>query len=195
MKCPTCGNEIPNDSLVCPTCGGVIDKPEAQSARVFIKPDITTIIILALATLTFIFGYLPLVVFVLDMGITSVSESFSILANGYANYASSAPLVIAKIFMLFSIFIFPVFVASKLLNLNKLLKLSLSGSNTISKWAPVVYYGLYAVALLFTLIGVLAVQNFHLAVCWYFALVFSAAGFVVAFMPNLVKNIVGRLQK
>lgn len=194
MFCPKCGTELPDGSQFCPACGAQLGAQAPQQAApqqgaagsnasgAFKVPDAFKLILLAWTTLVFIFGFLPLFGYSYSGFGYSASESFSILHSHM--FDANVLLGFAKIFMIIDIIIFVVYVVSQFIDFNQFLKLPFN----VAEKSPLIYYCVYAVSMLFTLIGSIIEEGFHPAACWYIAVVLCACGFFLILKPDLVKS-------
>lgn len=193
MFCPKCGAQIPDGSAFCGSCGEKFntqpqDQPKAQAPVQLKMPPLATTIKFGVAILAFIFGFLPWFKYSFDYFGVSASESFSVFTSGM--FELSALLGLAKILMIISIIVFIIFIASQFIDFNKFVQLPFS----VKEKAPVAYYVVYAVALIFTLIGCFTCATGGFggvspAACWYISLVICAAGLAITFKPALLDNI------
>ena len=198
MFCPKCGIELPDGSQFCPACGAQLGAqapaPQAApqqvqtaaggNAQTSIKlPGTAKLLTMFFALMSFIFGFLPLV----HVSYGGYGDSGSIFSCGFSFNALTG---IAMILLIFQIVAFLLYIVSQFVDFNKYLNLPFNASEKM----PVVYFGLYAAVLLFTFIGSLVGPGYGIsgspAVCWYFAVVFCACGFVLVFKPDLLDSIV-----
>ncbi|MBQ6552366.1 MAG: zinc-ribbon domain-containing protein [Clostridia bacterium] len=200
MFCPKCGMELPDGSQFCPACGAQLGaqtpaateaaKPAGNAAGAFKLPDVYHLIVMGWTLLVFIFGFLPLFGYSYDYGFGySGSESFSILHSHM--FDANVLLGFAKIFMIISIIIFVVYIVSQFIDFNQLLKIPFN----VAEKSTLAYYCVYAVSMLFTLIGAIIESGFHPAACWYIATILCAAGFFLILKPDLVKSWFSSIKK
>lgn len=195
MFCPKCGIELPDGSQFCPACGAQLGAqapaaPEAAApaaggnAQTSVKlPATSKLLTMFFALMSFIFGFLPLV----HVSYGGYGDSGSIFSCGFSFNALTG---IAMILLIFQIVVFLLYIASQFVDFNKYLNLPFNAKEKM----PVIYFGLYAAILLFTFIGSLIGPGYGIsgspAVCWYFAVVFCACGFVLIFKPNLLDSLI-----
>ena len=199
MFCPKCGTTLPDGSLFCPKCGAQLNAPAPQqsapqyynqpapqkTAQVSVNiPNAAKFVTMFFALMCFIFGFLALV--------HTKGGGNASLFDGSA-FDVNAMLGIGKVLMIINIVVFAVYLISQFVNLNKFLAIPFN----MSEKMPVVYFGVYAVALLFVFIGSLIgfssggyKVSMMPAVCWYFAVVFCICGFVFVFKPEIISNII-----
>ena len=212
MFCPKCGTTLQDGSQFCPKCGAQLGAPAPQqpapqqpvqqqyynqpapqqyyqqpqrTAQVSVNvPNAAKFVTMFFALMCFIFGFLSLV--------HAKGGNDASLFDGNA-FNVNAMLGIGKVLMIIQIVVFAVYLISQFINLNKFLAIPFS----MSEKMPIVYFGVYAVALLFVFIGALIGMSGYgqkvsmsPAVCWYFAVVFCICGFVFVFKPEIVSNII-----
>ncbi len=199
MFCPKCGIELPDGSQFCPACGAQLGAqapaPQQQyaqpaapaaggNAQTSVKlPATSKLLTMFFALMSFIFGFLPLV----HVSYGGYGDSGSIFSCGFSFNALTG---IAMILLIFQILAFLLYIASQFVDFNKYLNLPFNAKEKM----PVIYFGLYAAILLFTFIGSLIGPGYGIsgspAVCWYFAVVFCACGFVLIFKPDLLDGLI-----
>ena len=173
MFCNKCGQQIPDGSVSCPACGAPL-KSASHPARA-VKGvrlngflSLTDLILLAVSFLCFVFGFLPWV------GAYGTSVS---LVSG-SMFTVSAMLGIGKIFLIISILLYPVCLASFVTDLNRVFKRI---RLRISLFAPLAYFGLYFLAVFFAFIGAVATTGTYPGWAWYFSFLFCGSGFAILF--------------
>ena len=170
----------PQQQYAQPAAGG-------NTAVQFKLPDTSKLLTMFFALMSFIFGFLPLV----HVSYGGYGDSGSIFSCGFSFNALTG---IAMILLIFQILAFLLYIASQFVDFNKYLNLPFN----VTEKMPLIYFGLYAAILLFTFIGSLIGPGYGIsgspAVCWYFAVVFCACGFVLIFKPNLLDNLIKKPQ-
>ena len=206
MFCPKCGKELAPDAAFCPACGAKVEMqapaaepapaqqpdpapaqqpaPAPAPAPVNVKlPPIPELIQWGVAVLAFIFSLLPIFKYAVSVWGMSYSESFTILTGNM--FSLNFLLGMAKIFTIINIFIFAAYVVTRFLDINKYVKLPFD----LKKLAPLAYFGLMAVTVVFILIGSLIATGCRPAFCWYVEFILCAAGWVMILKPDLLDKI------
>ena len=193
MFCPKCGAQLPDNSQFCSSCGSSIAQapsaPAAHSAPAGLKLsgvkfDLYTVIKLAIAVLTMLFGILPTWKLSIEMFGFSESKSFSILHSEM--FDVNALLGIGKIFMIIAIILFVVSAAAQFVDFNKFVPVKFD----IKEKASLAFYLVFAFSLILIFIGSVTEKFCGPAVCWFFAAIFCAAGIVLYFKPDLLEKII-----
>lgn len=185
MFCPKCGATLPDGSQFCPACGAQLGAPAPQqqyaqpAAQKPLNLNIGKLSTLFVAALCFIFGFLPLI----SAGI-SVGLFYS--EYGFGMFDINALLGIAKIFLIIQIVVFAVYLISQFIDINKYINLPFK----LSEKMPLIYFCIYGLTMILALIGCIIQKGVSPAVCWYFAVVFCACGFVLALKPNLLDGLI-----
>ena len=197
MFCPKCGMELPDGSQFCPACGAQLGAQAPQQAApqqgakpagIITIPKVGTLTAMFAALLCFIFGFLPLFGYSFSDYGYSYSDSYSILHSHM--FDLNALFGIAKILMIIQIVVFVVYLVSQFIDINKYVNLPFK----LSEKMPLIYFCTFALSLLFTLIGCIIEKGVSPAVCWYFAAVFCACGFVLVLKPDLISGLVKKPQ-
>lgn len=204
MYCENCGTQLQDGATFCSNCGyqfnAQAQQPVAPSplAGGIVKiPGISALISAGIALLTFIFSFLPMIGYSVEYGgRTAYSDSYGIFSDAVSalidgdNGRISFFLLFAKIFCILGIVVFLAYIATLFVDFKKLLPaLKLD----IDKLASIAYFGVMALFVLCILIGGVSSESgfgasasLHPAVCWYFELIFVAAGCVLAIKPDLL---------
>lgn len=153
------------------------------------KIDTKKIVSICIAALAFIFIFISW----FKISIMGYSEGFNILHSDM--FDVSALMGIAKILAIVCIILFVAYVSNFFVDLKKLIP----GLEKIDldKYLPLGYYGLYAAALIFTLIGTFTCESskyVHPAFGWYFALIIVACGLIIIFKPDFFEKVVAKIK-
>lgn len=189
MFCPRCGAELPDGSQFCHVCGAQLGAqapadPQTPVApqtapKPFALPKISKLIEMSLALMCFIFGFLPIIHIGISIGLFYSEFGFTV-------FDINALLGIAKILLIIQIIVFFVYLPSQIIDVNKFIKLPFK----LSKKMPLIYFCVYGLTMLFTLIGCIIETGVSPAVCWYFAVIFCACGFLLALKPDLIDGLI-----
>lgn len=213
MFCQNCGTNVADDAAFCHVCGyqfGTDSQPidpaqpyqpvaPSQLATGPIRiPGLSKLISAGIALFAFIFSFLPLISYSMSYSMFGKtggeSKSYGVLSSETSSFFEGMNdglpffLVLARIFLIVGIVLFVAYIASLFVNIKSFvpaLKLD------IDKLAPIVYFGVMALFVLCTLIGCISSEmgmtvSSYPGICWYFELIFVAAGCVLAIKPDLL---------
>ena len=148
------------------------------------------------AILCFIFGFLPLIHFKFsEYASKYIPSDFGFFYSFKDNklvvgFDINTWLGIAKIFLIIQIVVFGIYLISQVIDFNKYLNLPFR----LSRVMPPLYFVIYGITMLLTLIGCIIEKPLSPAVCWYFAIVFCLCGFVLACKPDLLDGLIKKPQ-
>lgn len=116
---------------------------------------------------------------------------------GYTNYFSifqkdmfdfSTFLGLSKIFAIITIITFIIYLISCFVDLKSLIP-TLENVD-VDKYSAFLYFGTYAVTLVFSLFGIITTEYMGISAVWFFASLFCTFGFILLFKPDFVNKII-----
>ncbi len=195
--CPKCGNQV--EGRFCANCGTQQNQQQAAPANNSIniktkKLNLDSIISIAFAAITLIFTFF----------------SWFNIGEGYFNYSFgpykgeigelSGLLGLTKVLLIIGILVCIVYIATKLVDLGSLVPAL--ASVDVAKFSGLAYYGLLALAFLFSLIaGIANVEEYGIEVdiglnfSWYLALIVTAVAIFNMLRPQILKGVISNLTK
>lgn len=206
MFCSKCGTQLDDAAAFCASCGAPTgnNAPAAQSAPEapvapaapaapaatapafsFKLPAIGTLIMLGVALLTFIFGFISWI----KLSFLGMSTSVSIFEGDM--FDVSFFLGLAKVLMIVQIVLFVLYVAAQFVDFNKFVKLPFC----VKEKSGLAYFAVYALALVLALLGIITTELLTPGVGWYLSLVFGAVGCVFTFRPALLDKVTAMFKK
>ena len=109
-----------------------------------------------------------------------------------------------KVLLILNIIVFIAYMVTEFVDVKKFVPALANLKFDISKLASLAFYGLMAIALVFGLIGTFTVESvssygiessFSISFGWVITFIFTAAGLVNIFMPELLKNLLDKVAK
>lgn len=146
-----------------------------------------SLIMMGLALLSFIFLFVAWI----RVSVYFYSQSFSIFTKGM--FELSFFLGLAKIIGILSIIAFCVYIISQFVDFKTLVP-ALKDVD-FKKWAPIAYFGSYAVALVLALLGIIVTEYVGIGFGWFLGLVFAGAGLLFTFKPEFLNRILKSIKK
>lgn len=201
MFCPNCGKELPNGSQFCPACGKPVTAEAISSTKAFdfshpqlAKTSLKTLIPMSL--MLFFFGFLNWV----SVDLMGFKLTLSAV-RGHAfslDYLGDWACGIAKILVIISYVLIALALASSIFSFESVMP-KYKGKNVINRFFSVLYYVVYLLALIFSMIGVFVMNGkagmtvAHCGFDWWVSLVLTLVGLVLAFVPSILDKILAKL--
>lgn len=202
MYCSKCGQQIP-DGSVCPCQQS--QYPQYQAQPIASEAPILNLggvfrPIYLLDIVTIVIGFLAFVMQFVDWYSATVSGFGNKESNSFGAFQedigeAGGLFGFVKFLLILNIFIFVIFLATKLVDVNKFVNL---GNIDLGKIAQLAFFGVFAVALVLGLLACLINGESYFGVKlgygpswgWWLTLLFDACGLVITFRPSILSKII-----